>query len=82
MQLKFNNGRGAILCDHCKVILLENLKDYEWLVFCELDRKGAEWFCEECQPNSKKEQDLQFLEVLNSMDIKVLNKNFKNFERF
>jgi transcription initiation factor TFIIIB Brf1 subunit/transcription initiation factor TFIIB len=82
MQLKFNNGRGAILCDHCKVIIMENLKDYEWLAFCELDHKGAEWFCEKCQPNSELDQAKQLIETINNMDIKILNKNYKKFPRF
>lgn len=57
--VKFNNGRGAIICNKCRVIIIENLTKEEYerphLIFCEkhygkyLEKtQEPAWICLEC----------------------------------
>jgi len=48
MNLKFNNGRGALICDQCSIIIMDRFFDYEWQALLEMQDKGFEWFCKSC----------------------------------
>lgn len=47
--IKFNGGRGAILCNNCSVIIKENLSRDEFA------GKTDILFCEKCKPDGKTE---------------------------
>lgn len=64
MILKFNNGRGALLCEHCSVIVMENMRDYEWQALTNMYESGYEWFCKTCAPDRQKSQALNFLDAV------------------
>lgn len=46
--LKFNNGRGAILCHGCSVIIKANLTQDEW------EGKIDLFYCDECIEKNEK----------------------------
>jgi len=41
--LKFNNGRGAILCHECSIIIKANLTQDEW------EGKTDLFYCDKCK---------------------------------
>ena len=65
MILKFNNGRGALLCEQCSIIVMEDMKDYEWRALSDMEQNGYEWFCKECSPETQKQQGMDFVEEVN-----------------
>lgn len=69
MILKFNSGRGALLCEQCRVIVMEDLRDYEWSALRHLDEDGKTWFCKGCSPedNIQKEQGFMFVNKVNEI---------------
>lgn len=86
MILKFNNGRGALLCEHCNIIIMENFLDYEWKALCSLNDKNMEWFCKECDPKGQQNQmniylnEIDFYAKSYSKEIqKRLKEKYKQF---
>ena len=66
MDLKFNSGKGAVLCSHCHVIIMHSLFAVEWQALRELDEEGVNWFCETCQPGEAfKDQGRQWISIIN-----------------
>jgi hypothetical protein len=45
--LKFNNGRGAILCHSCHIIIKSNLTQEEW------NGKTNLFYCDNCLQKNK-----------------------------
>ena len=69
MILKFNNGRGAILCDSCKVIIQENFHLYEWKALIKLAETEGDWFCKKCSPVNYAEQERKFVEQVSKLPL-------------
>lgn len=65
MILKYNNGRGALLCEHCRVIVMQDIRDYEWHALRELDNQDKKWFCKDCCDTCQHEQAVAFVETVN-----------------
>lgn len=67
MILKFNNGRGAVLCEQCSIIIMQDMRDYEWHALQNMNDAGKEWFCKSCAPDIQKEQSLDFLDEVDKI---------------
>jgi hypothetical protein len=78
MILKFNNGNGALLCQHCKVIVMDNFVDYEWKALCNLNDQNNEWFCKDCDPKIQRQQDQLFVDEVNKIAEKY-SSNRRNY---
>ena len=51
MEIKFNGGKGALLCDKCKVILMEGVVKRDWEVLDILNALKVDIICKECKEN-------------------------------
>lgn len=67
MILKFNNSRGALLCDKCFVTVMEDFKDYEWRALNNLNVQSKQWFCKGCDCNIQRQQDQMFVDEVNKI---------------
>ena len=56
MNIKFNNGRLAVICDKCRIIIEEDISSERFKTYCELNEKGIKWFCSECSPGRYTQQ--------------------------
>jgi predicted NAD/FAD-dependent oxidoreductase len=72
MILKFNSGRGALCCEHCRVIIMEDFTDYDWEALCLLSDKNMEWLCKDCDPNGQRQQDEAFVNQVNEIAPKYI----------
>lgn len=72
-DVRFNGGRGAVLCEECQIIVDEGFTNIEWDALRELD---TSCYCQECNKdkNWKFEQAYahKIKELLDSKD-KPLN---------
>ena len=70
MDIRFNGGRGALLCDKCRIIVMEDFRGYENDALKLLQANAVEWFCEECKPDAEfqKAQALKFVEAVNKIE--------------
>lgn len=55
MKLKLNNGRGALLCDKCDIIISESFTNEEWAALVKLHKEGVTVLCKECSPKEEEE---------------------------
>jgi radical SAM superfamily enzyme YgiQ (UPF0313 family) len=67
MMLKFNGGRGALLCSTCRVIVMEDLHDYEFHALEIMLNAGCTWKCAKCSPAAQRKQNEKFIETVNSI---------------
>jgi hypothetical protein len=74
MKLKFNSGRGAVICDNCSVIILQNFVDYESEALNNLSQTEGNWFCKKCDEQAYKQQQLTLLETINEISEKYQEK--------
>jgi hypothetical protein len=61
MAYKFNNGRGAVICDNCRVMIDADLsfKEYEECYNGAISGDDGD-FCTDCRnPGSNKKKDLE-----------------------
>ena len=65
MNLKFNNGNGALICDQCRVVIDSNFRDFEWRALLNLSEVEGDWFCKDCCSTSYKEQSQKFVDEVN-----------------
>lgn len=52
-EIRFNGGRGAVLCEQCRIIVEQNLTKLQWDVLENLD---VPCYCQKCD----KEKNWQF----------------------
>lgn len=63
MQVKFNGGRGAVICEKCRVIILEGpFSKSEWDSLTEMSNLKDKWFCEKCDKENCVKQARRFIE--------------------
>jgi hypothetical protein len=62
MNLKFNNGKGAILCSKCKKIIDEEFTCDEWRTFVKMQDEFPIWLCKECNYDAYVNQNKKFVE--------------------
>ena len=67
MIIKFNGGRGALLCEHCKIIVMDDLHQYEREALEKMNLNGEHWLCERCAPDRQKLQNTRFVDVVNEI---------------
>lgn len=67
MILKLNGGRGALLCDKCRVIVMEDFASYELKALIALSNTEGKWFCEECDPAVHKVQAEKLVAMVNQL---------------
>lgn len=81
MELKFNNGYGAVLCDKCRIIDMSGpFMKYEWDALIEMSNNGEVWFCKECDAEKHKEQSMKFVEIIGRMAESGLRHSTRNRE--
>lgn len=64
MNLKFNGGRGALLCSKCQVILDENFNKETFDSYCMLHERGVEFMCRNCDSTIQQSQSVMLFEEL------------------
>lgn len=63
MQVKFNGGKGAVICDKCRVIILEGpFSKSEWDILTQMVNDKEKWFCDECDKEKCIQQTRKFIE--------------------
>jgi hypothetical protein len=67
MMLKFNGGRGALLCSTCRTIVMEDLYDHELHALEILLNSGCTWKCAKCSPGVQRDQNEKFVAAVNSI---------------
>lgn len=73
MQLRFNNGNGAVTCDHCRIIFIEGpFQPYEWKALCALELTEGEWYCKKCSIVDFKEQERKFVEKVRELNTAIM----------
>ena len=69
MILKFNNGRGALICEQCRIIVMSDFLDIEWEALNILNDQAYEWFCSKCCETCQQDQDQKFINIVNEIDL-------------
>lgn len=78
MILKYNNGRGAVLCDQCRVIIYSDFFDFELKAFSNLEIKNQEFFCKTCCYECFKNQWSIFLKEVDNIS-EEFSKNHREY---
>lgn len=65
MQLKLNNGRGALICDRCSIIIMNGpFSKNEWSALSEMNKNNDLWYCMECDSDNCIKQTKKFNELI------------------
>ena len=63
--LKFNSGLGAVICNKCKTIIIENFYKKEWDALVIMSKKESAWYCPKCNLKNYKRMCDKFRKLVN-----------------
>lgn len=65
MILKFNNGKGALVCENCNIIVMQDFHSYEWRTLNNLNDRKYKWLCNQCDTSVQLKQNLDYIDEVN-----------------
>lgn len=77
MKIKFNSGKGAILCDKCRVIFASGFDKIKWDALIYLQQAEKEWYCAECDYAAFMKQSEKLIEAIDDIRKAQRNDNTK-----